>query len=239
MRTLRTLTAAAAAACLSIGTAGAATFHLSTGNGVDNGDGTFAFSADGVGLVVSAGLFDDVPNAVIVPGADGAVVTQTSAGLGVTDNYDTSSDVDGLGDNDALIFAFDRLVKIEGIWFSNFDLDDDVDFFFENADGDLERHSAYLLSVALDLDGFLDISVFLGLFPTLDPNLLIGSLFGFGADDDGILGLFADNFKIKAIKVKDLSPPGEIPVPAALPLFLSGLAGFGVAARRRKAQGAA
>ncbi|MEQ8935857.1 MAG: hypothetical protein RIE56_08705 [Amphiplicatus sp.] len=236
MRIATCVCAAAFAVASTMGTAFASTFQLTTGNGTNNGDGTYSFSSDGVGLTVSAGLFDDVPNAIIVPGADNAAVTQNSFGLGVTDNGDANGAVDGFSDNDALIFTFDRLVKIEGIWFSGFDLDDDVDLFFESG-GDLVRHSTdYLISLGVDLDGFIDISVLLGLFPTLDPNLLIGTMFGFGADDDGILGLLQDSFRIKGIKVSDLSmPPSEVPIPAAMPLFLAGLAGFRFAMRRKPA----
>ncbi|MEE2691598.1 MAG: hypothetical protein VX640_08670 [Pseudomonadota bacterium] len=215
------------------GCAEASTFHLTSGNGVNNGNGTYSFSSDGIGLTVSAGLFADVPNAVISPGANNAAVTQNAVGLGVTSTGDSSGNIDGLGQNDALIFAFDRTVKIEGIWFSGFDLDDDVDFFFESG-GQLVRHSTdYLISLAVDLDGFIEASVLLGLFPSIDPNLFIGSMFGFGADDDGVLGLLQDSFRIKGLKVSDLSgPPAEVPIPAAFPLFLAGLAGFRFAMRR-------
>jgi len=234
MRIATCVCVAALAVASTFGTAFASAFHLTSGNGTNNGNGAYSFSSDGIGLTVSAGLFNDVPNAVISPGANNAAVTQNHLGLGVTSTGDTSGNLDGLGQNDALIFTFDRLVKIEGIWFSGFDLDDDVDLFFESG-GNLVRHSTdYLISLGVDLDGFIDISVLLGLFPSIDPNLLIGTMFGFGADDDGVLGLLQDSFRIKGLKVTDLSlPPSEVPVPAALPLFLAGLAGFRFAMRRK------
>lgn len=238
MRIATCVCAAAFAVASMMGTALAATyttFDLTSGNGVNNGDGTYTFNVGGISLTTSAGLFDDGPNSVAMPGANNASVVQTSVGLGVTSDGDTSTDIDGRGQNDVLIFTFDRLVKIEGVWFSNFDLDDDVDFFFE-VGGQLVRHSSYLINVGVDLEGLLDLSLFLGLFPIFDQNLLIGTMFGFGADDDGILGLLVDSFKIKKIKVSDMStPPSEIPVPAALPLFLAGLAGFRFAMRRKPA----
>lgn len=224
--------AAAIAAVSLFGTAEAAVFNLQTGNGVNNGNGTYTFSVDGINLTVSAGLFGNAANAVIVPGADNSRVVQTNVGLGVTDNGDTTSDIDGLGDNDALIFAFDRLVRLDYIDFSNVDLTDDADFFFEQG-GQLVRNSAALISVELGLNPLLDLAVLISLFPTIDPHLFIGTLFGVGADADGILGLFTDDFKIKRLFVTDLSGPNEVPLPAALPLFLAGLAGFRFAAKKR------
>lgn len=42
-----------------------------------------------------------------------------------------------------------------------------------------------------------------------------------------------DNFRISSISF-DLAPQSEVPLPAALPLFLAGLAGFGAISRKRK-----
>lgn len=233
MRIATCVCAAAFAVASTLGTAFASTFQLTSGNGTDNGDGTYSFSVDGIGLTVSAGLFANVPNAVIVPGADNAHTVQTGAGLGVSDNGDTTSDIDGLGDNDALIFTFDRLVRLDFVGFTNVDLTDDADFFFEQG-GQLVRHNAGLLSIELGLNPVLDLSLLISLFPGLDPSLLIGTMFGIGADADGILGLLTDDFKIGSLSVTDLSmPPGQVPIPAAMPLFLAGLAGFRFAMRRK------
>jgi hypothetical protein len=55
---------------------------------------------------------------------------------------------------------------------------------------------------------------------------LVGKLFGIGASG------FNDEWKLSALTVRAVV--SDVPLPAALPLFIAGLAGFGFAARRKQ-----
>jgi hypothetical protein len=132
-------------------------------------------------------------------------------GLGVTSRDDTNHEIDGgtsIGLRDLLLLTFDRPVQIIKATFSRVDSRFNGDDAYITIDG-----------TKIDADGLKDLDVahpgFLPLFKT-------GTTFGIGAiaaDDD---------FKLRSITI---SP---VPVPPAAILLLSGLAGMGALARRRK-----
>lgn len=168
------------------------------------------FSADGIGLTVTAATFSD--EGVV---GDPAKVGQYSNGLGVTNfvdrnwwgGYSDSHFVDGHGANDLLIFAFDHAISPYSVTFSYGDRNDDFHFFFEDSgDTDLELEAGNI-----DLPGrrFYSTYVF--------SAGLIGDTLGFGADH------WSDEFKVKKIKVEKVAP---IPLPAPVALLGVAVAGL-------------
>lgn len=64
-------------------------------------------------------------------------------------------------------------------------------------------------------------------------NTLLASLAGWSIKNDWNLTFYQNNWKQDFITATP-NPPSEVPLPAALPLFLSAICGFGVMSRRSK-----
>lgn len=215
MRNLIACAAAAAAMAIAgVANAGVLTLTNATATSI-NGGQQLQFSNSEVTLIVSAGTFTQTGEVEVVQGANGARPVAYSPGLGVTTKWDDSHTIDGSGPLEAVILLFSQPVIITGLTFGWFDSQDDFEFFFDlDLDGIVER---VLSNINIPGSGFVDMT---GLFADA------GVLFGVGANHK------SDSFKLKKVHY-ELAP--EIPVPAALPLFLAGLAGLGFAGRRRKA----
>ncbi len=134
-------------------------------------------------------------------------------GLGVTAPGDTNHEIDGgssIGLRDMLLLTFNQKVKIVKASFSRVDNKFDGDDAFITFDG-----------TRIDTDGLIDLAVS---FPNFLPIGVEGTVIGFGA-------LFSnDDYKLRSITVT------PIPLPPAALLLLSGMAGMGVLARRRRKQ---
>jgi hypothetical protein len=192
--------------------ADAATYDFSGRGGLDT---SYSFTADGIGLTVTAGTFTTRNGGTV---RDGALVGQYGGGLGVTSHTGDSRQVDGMNRNDILIFDFDQDVELESVTFTRVDRNDEFRFFFEDASDDL-----------IDWGGQIDIpGRRLGTYAfALE---WVGDQFGIGALDS------YDNFFVRGITANAVS---AVPLPGTLALLLSGMALLGAAGVRRKAQLAA
>lgn len=181
------------------------------------------YTRDGLTLTVHGATYNDnTPHEV-----NGYTSTQVwGGGTGINRNRKDSHQVDGYGKNEAVVLKFDHKVKLVSAkftyvdgpsWYSD---GDDIDLFVEDMndlgnliykDGELDIHSG---------DNPFNFQDQLG-------YALIGKLFALGADGKN------DGWKLKAITVAKHIP--EVPLPAALPLFIAGLGALGLAKRRRKA----
>lgn len=203
---------AALAALAGSAEAATVTFTSAAATAVSGG---FSFTSGGITVTITAGLFADDAAGKVTPGQLNARPKVYSPGVGISHDGDSDHTIDGAGNNEALILTFSQNVLIDSIGFGYFDGDDDYDFFFDsNSDGVLNR---VLNNVDIPDAGVSNLSA---LF--LQP----GRWFAIGADGSD------DSFKLKSISFR--AAP-VVPVPAAFPLFVAGLAAFGFASRRRKA----
>ena len=195
---------------LSAGPAAAFTSFDLTGSG--GYQGSYGFSADGIGLSVSASTFSGSGSV----GSD-VLVHQNSTGLGVYSHWGDSSQVDGSLRNDLLVFQFDQDVQLLAASFTYGDGNDDFTFFFDGGgDGDL------------DLTGFADVPTGSTSMTYVFEQSWIGELFGIGALDT------FDNFRVSGLDVEgDISGVSSVPLP--LPAFLL-LGGCGLFVAARHAQ---
>jgi hypothetical protein len=170
--------------------------------------GGYRFTNGDVTLTITGGLFNDA--GIVTPGAQNARPNAYSIGLGASNNDDSEHTIDGNGDYEVLILAFNQTVQITGFVFSYFDGSDEFDFFFDSdGNGSLNR---VLNEVNIPDDGLAIIS---GMFSTP------GKWFGVGADGN-------DSFKLKAVKYK----VANVPLPAAFPLFAFGFGAVSFVLRR-------
>lgn len=219
-----------AATALSVSAAQATTFYTTTGgfaaNGTGGGTGAGAgfqeYTIDGLILTVTAGLYTDTAvtgDAVVTPGSRDAEPRVWSPGTGIDHDGgaglpdDDDHQVDGDMGNEVLILAFNQQVQLSSALFSYVGSNDGFDFFADtNGDGILER-----LAQDIDIPG----SNLANLFSFN----IISNLFGIGASGAN------DEWKLKAITAL---PVADVPLPASLPLFLAGVAGFGFASRKKR-----
>jgi hypothetical protein len=192
-------------------TAQATTVFDLTGNG--KWATSYSFTEDGIGLTAFTGRQNG--NAVTTSSSDW-LYQQNQHGLGLySPGNDKDKEIDGDHKNEVVQFYFDQAVSLISITFSKVDSNDDFDFYFDAGSG--------LAEVDDDID-----------IPNNDrylfSSLWTGQLFGFGADGND------DNFTIKKIEVAAIS---NIPLPAALPLYGTGLAVMGYLGWRKRRKAAA
>ncbi len=228
---MKTILTIAAAAALTMTGANATTFHTTSGgfaaNGTGGGTGAGAgfqeYTIDGLVLTVTGGLYTDTAStsgAVVTPSSRDAEPRVWSPGTGLDHDGgngladDTNHMVDGDGGNEILILYFNQQVQLASALFSYVDSNDGFDFFADtDGDGILER-----LAQDIDIPGS-------NLASLMSFNV-VSNYFGIGASGSN------DEWKLKAINA---IPVSDVPLPAALPLFLAGLAGFGFASRKKRA----
>jgi hypothetical protein len=200
---------AAIAALAFAGGAQAALFNLGSTSGATAVPGGYQKTVDGITLTVTAGTFT---GSGVTPGGNGADPQIYSFGTGVWTDNDGQHTIDGYGPNELVILTFSDEVSLDALLFGYFDFLDDFDFFVDtDGDGLLEH-----IATDIDIPGS-------GLYTFT--SAFVSSVFGVGADH------WDDSFKLRKVYV---SAPPEIPAPAALPLFLAGAAGLGLAGFRRK-----
>ena len=233
---MKSITGLAAAAALSITSAHATAIYTTSGSSdlVSNGYNSQVYQDDGVTMTVTAGLFTDTAvtgDAVVTPGGNGARPVAYSPGTGITHDTDGQHLVDGYYP-EVLILSFDTAVQLTGAVFSYVDSFDTFDLFIDSDnDGILERVFENLAMPDSSV-AFVDLLSF----------NLVGTLFGIGTSSYEYC--YEDQYgrekcrdkspewKLKAVKFEEVP---DVPLPAALPLFLAGLAGFGFASRKKKA----
>lgn len=224
-----TLIATAMATGAMIASTNAATFSMTTsgfsangtGGGTSAGNDFQEYTVDGIVMTVSAGMFTDTNNvgsAVVTPGARDAEPRVYSNGTGLDHDggnglpNDGDHRVDGRNGNEVLILSFDTAVQLASAMFTYVENNDDFDLFMDSdGDGILER-----IARRRDIPGG-------GLADLVGLNL-VSNLFGIGASGSN------DEWKLRSVSVMEVS---DIPLPAAFPLFLAGMAGFGFASRKK------
>lgn len=238
---MKYLISIASAAALIFSAANATT--ISTRNYADyvsGGPSTgYVFEDDGVTMTMTAGLYTDDAAALIQEGQHNArPVLYNGYGTGVShDNNDGQHTVDGYIP-EVLILAFDTTVKLTNLVFSYINDYGKFDFFIDsNNDGMLDQR----VLIDADLSGSFDNVT---LSDLLSMDLLTGTTFGVGASyyeeecyyssrkQRTVCKKKPSEWKLKYVKFEEVP---DVPLPAAMPLFLAGLAGFGFAARKKKA----
>lgn len=233
---MKSIIGIAAAAALSFSAAHATSIYTTSGSSdlVTNTGSSQIYEDDGVTMTLSAGLFTDTPvtgDAVVTPGQYGARPIAYSYGTGIRHNdNDGQHTIDGYYPEVAIL-SFDTNVQLTGALFSYVDTYDTFDLFVDtNNDGILERIYENL-GMPNSSIAFVDL---------LSLNL-VGKLFGIGASEYAYncrqtmwgqkCDKYSPSWKLKAIKFEEVP---DVPLPAALPLFMAGLAGFGFASRKKK-----
>ncbi len=239
MKTLRYLAAAALAAGFMAAPANAATFvfkgdglnvtpdnvanvddSCATSGGVSNDLCTinhvegFEYSEDGV--VVDVYAYAGVTTQDDAHGGNAARLIQdinpADSGLGAWSETNTSDDQTQFDSGEAIRFVFDDYYTVTDVEFNR---GGDTNCTTPANEGDCG-------SFQLFVDGVDMGTIVLGSLVDVIPNL------GYGKDFLLIALTQGNGFTIAQLTVSD------VPVPAALPLLLSGLAGLGFASRRRK-----
>ncbi len=135
-----------------------------------------------------------------------ALPPANEGGLGVISTEDSNQSIESAGVGEILLLTFNTAVRITGISFSRVESDQfGADTAYFTVDGSLAGTQAI---AAYGWPSFL-------------PTDFVGTVLGIGAVGAN------DEFKVRAVEV---SP---VPVPPALVLLASGLAGMGALARRR------
>jgi len=172
---------------------------------------SFDFSKDGINLTVISGR----QNGSSVTSSSSDWLYQSNGnGLGMySPGNGKSREIDGKNANELIQFYFDQAVELVSITFGKVDSNDDFNFYFDNGANFTERKD----DVDIPNSG-----------KYLFSDLWTGQLFGVGSD------YYDDDFTIKKIEVAAIT---AIPLPAALPLYGTGLAliGFIGWRKRRKA----
>ena len=238
MKTLRYMAAALAAAGLMAVPANATTFVFKgdgnnvTPTNVGNVDATcattyggpgtedlctinhaegFNYSLDGINLNVTA--YEDVESKDDIDSLHATRLIQDrfpiDSGLGAWSEGSINDDQTQFDSKEAIRFLFEDVVALT-----------DVEF---NAGGDTDCSNPGLEGPCGSFELYVD-GLFMGVIAAVDNNAHLGN----GMEFLLIAVTDAAGFTIAQFTVS------EVPVPAALPLLLSGLAGLGFASRRRK-----
>ena len=205
---MKALFAAASLSLCALPAAAAVTFDFR--NGANERMPALEATVDGLGVAVTAGLYDgSTLQPDCAPGngcADDRIVNKRNPGLGADDpNGGGNTDqgvIDGRDLNDLLTFTFGRMVTFGSVLFTQASGNDEVDIFVDG------------ILVALNTEasgGPVDLSAF------------TGTSISFGADEDN------DNFRVGAITVT------PIPLPAAALALLTALGAAAATYRRRPA----
>ena len=200
------------------------------------GGSSQTYEKHGLSMTVSAEIFKDdgtLDNNYSVNPSVGSTGTYIRHSI-----YDNTHQVDGYGLNERLVLDFSAPVKILSATFSYVGSDDGFDFFF---DGDNDGTLEWVFQ-GEDIPGG-------GSWPYIETfdfttlaNIYISDLFALGASVSECVRYnrygkcrkyVTHDWKLKAVTVHKDIP--EIPVPAALPLFLAGLGAIGWAKKRRNA----
>ncbi len=241
---MKTYLAIAAAALVGVSTANASS--ISTRDYTDYVGGGYAagyyeFEEDGYTMTVTAGIYDDAADPNVQEGGNGVYPRiYSGAGMGASHDTDGEHTVDGWL-AEVLILSFDKAVTLTDLVFNYINDYGVFDFFIDSDDdGTLDER----VLIDSPLSGSYD-SVSLSDLVSLD--LLTGKLFGVGTSYTAEVctwwwgGRCKDyskvksEWKLKYVKFEEPPEIPEVPLPAAFPLFLAGLAGFGFASRKKKA----
>lgn len=227
---MKSVVSIVAAAALSISAADAALFQFKGDNGAyDTPTGNIAMDCgtvggdicsdnDALGLTYSKDGI--VFNVLALAGGQAATLIQDimpfNSGLGVLSENDASQDQTQFDAAESLVFDFSATgapVRLTNIEF--------------NAGSDSDCSNPLGEGPCGDFELYID-NAFIATFTAIDllTNVFMGSLFEFRPNTAGA-GFVIGQFEVSA----DVAP---IPVPGAIPLLLSGLAGLGFAARGKR-----
>ncbi|GAB4520252.1 MAG: hypothetical protein Kow00133_06630 [Amphiplicatus sp.] len=206
---------AALAAALSVALMGAsaqaATFTFA---GFGGNLGQTAVFTDGAHAVTAIAINTEQPP---VPS-----LHQGIFGLGVNLGHLDSNQIDNVGDDEAIVFDFGKIVNFESITLSLSSFWEDYQIWGTN-DGSVAACTAGGLGCLTSVSSLIASGVGSGLegFVTVS---LMGNAFRYLIAT--VPGGSGDGYKVKSLTVS------EVPVPGALVLLLTGLAGLGFAGRR-------
>ncbi|WP_428407473.1 VPLPA-CTERM sorting domain-containing protein [Hyphococcus sp.] len=207
----------AAAGAVMLSGAQAATFYFG-GNGGDLGKSeTFVSGPDSVTAIAVNTEEPEAPS-----------LHQTILGLGVTTGRGDIDQLDNIGDDEAIVLDFGALAQFDSITLSLAGFYDDIRIYGSN-------NAAVAAITSGGLSAITSISTLLASasgngiegFATID---LSGIASAYRYLIATIPGGSGDGFRVKYVTAE----VSDVPVPAALPLLLSGIAGLGFASRRRK-----
>lgn len=230
-----------------VGAANAST--VSTHNYADYQSGGYAagyydFEKDGVTMTVTAGLFSDAANPNVQASGGGSTPhLYDGNGIGISRNGDNQHTVDG-NLPEVAILSFSTTVTLTDIAVKLFSDFATFDFFVDSDDnGSLDTR----VVVDSPFSGSMYAVDTVTLSDVIAANFLTGKLFGIGTSFNdyttvrvcGRHGCYDQRKKILSewkLSAVSFEETPEVPLPAALPLFLAGLGGLGFAGRRKAKQ---
>ena len=211
----KTILSAIAATAMLVGTTGAQATSMTVdfdlrGSGPEVAE--LNLSQGGLDLNITP---DTISNTNDLNGEQDIFLTQGQNGLGVDNRncflfFCDSNQLDGFGSNDIALFSFSKDVTIESFTLLDSDSNDDLSLFGGPS-------FSFLGEFRIPGSNVID-------FAGLSSALLTGDVFGIAAIGGN------DNFRIAGVSVSY----DAVPVPAALPLMLTGLVGLGLFGRRAK-----